>query len=176
MGTNQSTDAVLKWRLALIVVIGAWILSLVLLLLSLPMMRLVRCPLGPVVIEYKDNSRTYEMSSFSVTAPLTWDGFPSKDDVEQQLSFSTRWGRVIFRSYHDERPDALEIWAKDFFPSSQQRTRVAGHPAIKQVVEGKFEIWVVRWDTRILVVNVQYTQKTAEAQKEVSDVLNTLEL
>ena len=178
MGTNQSTDAVFKWRLALIVVIGAWILSIVLLMVFWPR-HFVGCSKGFVGIEYKDDSRTYHMANmarFTVTVPLTWDGFLSQNELaEQQLSFSTRWGRVIFRSYYDERPDALERWADDFSTWSLQRTQVAGYPAIKRV-KGKSEIWFVRWERRILVVNVQYTQKTAEAQKEVSDVLSTLEL
>lgn len=119
MGTNQSTDAVFKWRLALIVVIGAWILSLVLLLVF-GTRQLVRCPRTPIIMECKDDSCTYYMASFVVTAPLMWDGSPNENELgetllaKQRLSFTTDWGRFIFRSYYDERPDALSVGRKVF--------------------------------------------------------------
>lgn len=180
MSTDQPTDAAFRWRLAFIIAAGVWLLTLVLVFCFWPV-HIIRCPQRPAVVEYKGDYCTFFMASFIVTVPTAWQGWVHRNELgetvlaEQRVSFSPSWGWIVFRSYYDKRPDALDRWANAFPHSSQQRTRIAGHPAIKQV-DGMTEAWFVRWDTRILIVSVQYAQKTAEAEKEVRDALSTLEL
>lgn len=185
MKTTSREQILLRWRLYWLIMTGIATIGIVFYaLVWLPGQS--HCRDRPVRIVEKEKDGLiyqceYQMASFTVTVPNTWQGVVGHNQVgettlcEQRVSFAPPWGSVVFRAYYDGRADALERWARSFYPSSQQMTTIHGYRAIKQVAD-KSEMYFIRYGTYVLVISVDFASWSSDAAKDLDQVLSTLRL